>query len=234
MAGKKKLTNRGNANTAARRTAAGPQLPRPTSLPSPGELGAHCIGLAALDAVRGLRFQKYSAVTKGDLTTFVLDRGNGDELQVVFAGDECLVRGFDHECERSPFMVGHVWPGTYTGLPEVFRPAVAVPEGAAYDGDLFGDSPGKEGRLRPTTFGKWWNGEGWVEGQLALGAPDGGFDYLFGCLDASIDFDGFDRTIALRIFEGHPITDDELRTLKADVDLPTVRAAWKNMGYGVV
>lgn len=230
MAAKKKAV--GESNAAARRAAAGPQLPRPSSLPHPAALRAHCLGLAALEAIRAPRYPKYVAVSHGPVTTFVLDRGNGDELQVVFAGDECLVRGFDHECERSPFQVGHVWPGTYEGLPAPFRKIVEHPPGVPYDGELFGDAPGAAGHLLPTTFAKWWNGEGWVEGRLAPGAPDGGFDYLFGCLDASIDFEGLDRTLALRVFAGHVLTDDELRKLKADVDLPKVRAAWKNMGFG--
>jgi hypothetical protein len=194
------------------------------------------MGLAALDAVRGARFPKFVMQARDGSVEFLLDRGNGDELRAFFTPHGHLVRGFDHEAPRSPYQVGHVWPGMYAGLPSALRSFVEQAEGEPFDGDLFGEGGGAQGRLLPVTFASWWlpGAVAWESGALAPGAPEGGMSFLLGCLDPAIDFleRGWDEGIVERAMKNEALSDADFGALVKGADVARVRVALEAMRYG--
>ena len=222
-----------------------PPLPPMTDLPPPVVLYQIAVGLSALDAIKGTpRFlRKFRMVHRANLSAFVFDRGNGDELRFFLTPRGSVVRGFDHEAPRSPFNVGHVWPGTFAGLPDALRSLVERAPTATADEDifgegetLFGEGAGAPGRLFPVTFAAWTTpGDGgWTRGTLADGAPESGAKFLLGCLTPDIDFleKGWDPSVVHRIMANQPIADADIRKLLPDVDLARARSELDTMRYG--
>lgn len=222
-----------------------PKSPAPTSatsapapafsykaLPPPRELHRLGAGLAALSVIKGS--PKFSVVVLPTLWMFKLDRGNGDTFEFLSTPAGHLVRGFDHESPRSPYRVGHIWPGSYEGLPDGLRHLVEIPAGVGYDGDLFGDAPGQQGRLPPYTFVAWASpGENeWRRGTLAPGAPDSGESFLVGCLDHSIDFGSFDPGLVGKALRNEPLTDADVKKHVRGADLARFRARLEYAAYG--
>jgi hypothetical protein len=88
--------------------------------------------------------------------------GSGDEASVWLPSAGCVVRGFDHESELSPWMADErrIWPGLLNGLP---------PELA--DGPRLNVHDGVE----DLTFLLWWSGDGpWQTGTLPPEIPGEG------------------------------------------------------------
>jgi hypothetical protein len=83
-----------------------------------------------------------------------ISSGSGDEGSVWLADAGCVVRGFDHESELSPWMAAkrRIWPGLLDGFPADLAEG---PRLTAYDG------------VENLTFVLWWHGDGpWQIGAL--------------------------------------------------------------------
>jgi len=88
--------------------------------------------------------------------------GSGDEASVWLPSPGCVVRGFDHESELSPWMADErrIWPGLFDGLPPEFA-----------DGPRLNIHDGVE----DLTFLLWWRGDGpWQTGTLPPEVPGQG------------------------------------------------------------
>lgn len=98
-------------------------------LPEPLELERRSIILAALDALHSpedeYRLYDYRPGRQGRRIASMND-GSGNDYNIVFAEGGTVIRGFDHECEISPWgsADGSLAPGLLDGFPASLRPVV--------------------------------------------------------------------------------------------------------------
>ncbi|MGD7788326.1 hypothetical protein ACQCX2_08370 [Propionibacteriaceae bacterium Y1700] len=129
-------------------------------LPDPAELERRFRALGIIEAVLTDHDFKYF------YTRSFLDRperigrydsGAGDTIFAFFADHGAFVRAFDHEDDTSPYATGELWPGLLDGLPEPFRPLVAIGE--------LEDEDWVAGEDEPTiTLAVWTVGDHWQHG----------------------------------------------------------------------
>lgn len=229
MAAKKKATSPKPTKKSASPSPA-PQPPLKKTLPAPRELHRLGSGLAALAAVTGS--SKFFVSNLPTLWTFRLDRGNGDELLFFVSPAGYFARGIDHEAPRSPYEVGHIWPGTFAGLPHELESLASLTTEA--DAELFADAPAGKGKYPASTFVAWGlpGAEEWTRGALAEGAPESGEDFLVSCLDPSIDFEGLGNVLVAKALRNESLTDAELAKHVKGAGLERVRGRLESAGYG--
>ncbi len=108
-----------------------------------------------------------------------ISSGSGDGASAWLTDAGCVVRGFDHESDLSPWMAAErrIWPGLLDGLPAGLA---AGPRLSVHDG------------VEDLTFVLWWHGDGpWQTGTLPPEDPtNDGTDGSHFLLNALVSDDG--------------------------------------------
>ncbi|MFF2091219.1 hypothetical protein [Paenibacillus sp. NPDC058174] len=150
-----------------------------------------------------------------------IDNGAGDHLLILFSSAGCIIKGFDHESELSPYAQDEhkVWQGIYDDTP---KKLLSLLNGDAIEQD-------------DATFCIWREASdtNWHKGKVEVpeGASDGS-DFLIGCIyHTPEDFAEFARgyfelslslDIVAKIYEDVPITAEMIKMLNPDCDVKEV------------
>jgi hypothetical protein len=96
----------------------------PDDCPEPEELRKAMRAMALLDTVLcrrpELRYHRYLANPAPGVEVGLVETGGGDELVCVLSAEHgCLIKGFDHESEMSPYQQAdeEPWPGVCDEVP---------------------------------------------------------------------------------------------------------------------
>lgn len=79
--------------------------------------------MAAMDIVlsekANLRCFFYKIEWRNGVDIAWYENGGGDDIYILFKGEEAIIKGFDHESEVSPHAqeTFHIWPGIYDKAP---------------------------------------------------------------------------------------------------------------------
>ncbi|MNB83182.1 hypothetical protein D3C75_300130 [compost metagenome] len=150
-----------------------------------------------------------------------IDNGAGDHLIILFSHEGCIIKGFDHESELSPYAQdGHkVWPGIYDDVP---KELLGLLEDEAIEKD-------------DVTFCIWRKNSdtNWHNGKVEI--PEGendGSDFLLGCIYqtpqefAAFAADYFELPLSLeavaKIYADCPITEEMISQLNPGCDVKEV------------
>jgi hypothetical protein len=208
----------------------------------PSDLRGTVRGLAIMAALfdrsRDCRFRP-DPPTGCDVGTWGDPAGN--HCHFLFPPAGAVVLGFDHESPMSPhaFASGpddfRPWPGVYDELPERFAELVRKnPFGESFD-------PAE------VTFCLWNRSDGldWKKGSIqypgrVTGDPDGS-GYILGRFRGYFDhFDNemnelygrsFDADTLFQVFSDEPLSPDDLRRLKPDLDAAAARELLREIGW---
>lgn len=89
-------------------------------------LKQNLITLAALNIIlceeEWSRYHKFMKNWSNGTDLAEIDNGSGDNMMIFFTENGCLIKGFDHESDVSPFANAEtkIWDGMYDGLPSHF------------------------------------------------------------------------------------------------------------------
>jgi hypothetical protein len=99
------------------------------SLPNPNLLKNLCQSFAALEAAIEtewhLRYFSFNFFWSKTESMASMRDGSGDDLFIVFSGDNCFLRGSSLSCEMTP--KNGVWEGILTGVPSEFLDQLEEP-----------------------------------------------------------------------------------------------------------
>ena len=202
-------------------------------LPTPHELMKRLITYAKIDFVKTpkdddyfLRTYHYDKdwIEKGHFLK--IDDSGGDHYYILFSAEGCIIKGFDHECEVSPYNYDESFPipdciiehDFYKGVPDELRTLI--------------DDPALEKEL--VTFCVWQSVDD-VEWQFAPSTiPKNWHDGIDTFLYYSQKLEQYrewfkdyysteiDNDILHNIFDGNTITADMITALNPDVSPTTV------------
>lgn len=198
----------------------------PVTLAQPKALKQSLLQLATLNIIlcdeEWLRYHRYQKHWSEGVDLATIDNGAGDHMYIFFTEKGAVIKGFDHESPVSPHARDEyqVWEGMYDGLPNHF------------DALLTDEAIEKE----EVTFCFWNKSGQWRQGNVVFNnGEDDGSGFLLGTLfDDPVEFkdwadDYFEMELSLEtiasIYDGMPITDDQIKALNPEADLVTVREA---------
>ncbi|WP_042166743.1 hypothetical protein [Paenibacillus gorillae] len=150
-----------------------------------------------------------------------IDNGAGDHLIILFSSAGCIIKGFDHKSELSPYAQDEhkVWQGIYDDVPKELL--FLLHDDAIEQDDV--------------TFCIWRESSdtNWHKGKVEV--PEGesdGSDFLIGCIfHTPEDFVEFARgyfevslslDIIAKIYDDLPITAEMIQMLNPDCDVKEV------------
>ena len=201
---------------------------------SPESLKKHLLAYAKIDLIMsptpddfGLRVYHYdkSWVPNGDFLT--INDSGGDHYYLLFSPSGCIIKGFDHECEMSPYNFDEEEP-----LPD-FIANHNFYEGAPSELQELLDDPALEKDI--ATFCVWQSTESTDWSFTPLQIPDDWSDGIETFLsytsnlaqykkwfeedyyEADLDMDTLQK-----IFDGEPITETIIQSLNPEVDAKIV------------
>lgn len=189
-----------------------------------------------LDAINSpeweYRYYSFDAGWSQDALVASMRTGSGDDWFIGFCEGGVFIKGFDHECEMTPFAHDppRLWPGMYDHLP----PSLL----------RFRDEPAFEPEV--ATYAIWWDRAtpGWRTGITTFpddDDPDGSAAHLeiFGGHARSyVEFaaDYYERALALgpveAIYAHAPLTPSMVVALNPEANAETVIADARALGYG--
>lgn len=82
------------------------------------------ISMSALDIIinkeEWIRTYTYDPNWDSKVSLGKIDNGSGDDMYILFSEDGCIIKGFDHESELSPYAQDEfkVWKGIYEEVPD--------------------------------------------------------------------------------------------------------------------
>jgi hypothetical protein len=94
-----------------------------SELPNPTALKRVCQAVAMLDAILmpewEYRYYSFRANWDAGIDLFSMRDGSGDEMFIIFAAADVLIKGFAHESRVSPYQTNppQVYPGILDGIP---------------------------------------------------------------------------------------------------------------------
>ncbi|GGG60117.1 hypothetical protein [Paenibacillus radicis (ex Gao et al. 2016)] len=157
-----------------------------------------------------------------------IDNGAGDHLLILFSSAGCIIKGFDHESELSPYAQDEhkVWQGIYDDAPKELL-------------SLLNDDAIEQDDV---TFCIWreTSDTNWHKGKVEVpeGASDG-TDFLIGCIfHTPEDFAEFAKgyfelslslDIVAKIYDDAPITAEMIKLLNPDCDVKEVLQELKSL-----
>jgi hypothetical protein len=157
--------------------------------------------------------------------------GSGDEMFAHFTESGCIIIGFAHESEMSPYRTSppKLWPGLLSGIPLEFKASLAEP---AFD-------------IASTTFVVWRlaTDNAWHTGTIEYCNDefgDGSQELLPHLIHNALSFSDWladnyevdiDNAIVASVFANNPLTNQQLSTLNSDAETKHLRKAVKETGY---
>lgn len=142
----------------------------------------------------------------GNVTWYIIDNGEGDELTVMFTETGIIIKGFDHENELNPFAYDQPDRDIFSGMPQEMS-------------DLLTDD-----EKLSTTFCMWYlyATEKWYQNEFP--DNDGGKSYLMGYIHSNVQsftewaeeyYDRqFSTDIMEKVFNGKKLSDNEIMKIK--------------------
>ena len=124
-------------------------------LPHPVQLYSRARALAVVElAINARPSMRWHTLDPNVDRNVRISSGSGDEASVWLTTAGCVVRGFDHESDLSPWMATErrIWPGLLDGFPAELAEG---PRSSVHEG------------VEDVTFVLWWHGDGpWQTGTL--------------------------------------------------------------------
>lgn len=145
------------------------------AVPQPKELYEILLILAKLEIIlqeeEWLRYYSFEKAWSDQTALAVIDNGAGDDVQIIFAPEGVIVKGFDHESGLSPHAQEEyaVYPGIYNTVPEQLLTYLHSPQIEFED----------------VTFCIWRTieDESWQKGMVDIPVDeDDGFEFLMGTI----------------------------------------------------
>ncbi len=176
-----------------------------------------------------LRYHRFTKGWDEHVDLAKIDNGSGDNLLIFFTDKGCLIKGFAHESEVSPYAQGEfkLWDGMYHGLPSHFE-------------ELLDDESIEKDDV---TFCLWRTFEDgrWNKGDIKFehGEDDGSGFLLETIFSNATSFgewatDYFEMEIPKQhissIYNDEPITDELILGINASCDLEAVKEELKELG----
>ena len=159
--------------------------------------------------------------------------GQGDELYIHFLQCGCLVKGFAHESEMSPYKRADrsIWPGVLNNVPSEFKCSL---EETAFSPET-------------TTFVIWrlTIDNRWSTGDVTFPSHDyrdGSVDLLQPLTFSAADFTTWlsenyetdvDHEIIRSVFDGKPLSDAQMAKLNPTSSIRSIRDAVRVTGYPI-
>lgn len=208
------------------------------ALPDIDELLRRCQAAAMICAI--LNEDDYMRIYSGgpvtpDIYQANLNNGCGDHAHLVFKPEGAFVWGFAHESEMSPWGTRKLWPGLFTGVPQVFAPEVANAKLAV---DAAPDVTFALWRTRGDD--RWRTGDPKLPPPPLRGAPDGAdlLEDLAGPWpEAHVDFAEYyhgrplDRSALNHLYALRPLNDVVLAALAPGRTVYDFRKDVTRIGY---
>lgn len=209
-------------------------------LPGVAPLRAAFQSMALLDAIImpewEHRYYSFEANVSpdGSISIGSMRNGSGDDLHAIFGRAGCLIRGFAHEYEMSPYAENppKVFPGVLDEVPPEFSDCLA-----AMHSDWW----------RDITFCVWrrHSESGWRHGKIDfpdLPDPDGS-EFLLSVYDGRPETyqawaeeyyepSKFSLAAVRWIFEQRPLTAEVVKELNPDRSLAELAVVVQQIGYG--
>ncbi len=210
-------------------------------LPDVARLRATFQSMALLDAIImpecEYRYYSFEANISpdGSISIGSMRNGSGDDLHAIFGRTGCLIRGFAHEYEMSPYAEDppKVFPGVLDDVPNEFADCLA-----AMHSDWW----------RDITFCIWrrHSDSGWQHGQIVfpeLPDPDGS-EFLLSAYDGRPETyhawaEEYYEPKKLRlatvrwVFEHRPLSEEIVRELNPDRTLAELADELHQIDYGI-
>jgi len=170
----------------------------------------------------------------GSISIGSMRNGSGDDLHAIFGRGGCLIRGFAHEYEMSPYAQNppKVFPGILDDVPPEFADCLA-----ALQSDWW----------RDITFCVWQRhlDSGWHHGQIdfpELPDPDGS-EFLLSAYDGQPETyrawaeeyyhpRKFSLAEVRWVYEHRPLSEDLIRELNPERSLAELAEEIRQIGYG--
>lgn len=140
-----------------------------------------------------------------DVTWYIIDNGEGDELTVMFTETGIIIKGFDHENELNPFAYDNFSKNIFSGMPQEMS-------------DLLTDD-----EKFSTTFCTWYLYDTGKWYQNEFPDNDGGKSYLMGYIHENIQSfiewateyydEELNYNLIEKIFNGDKLSHNEILTL---------------------
>ena len=203
---------------------------------SPGPLRRLLQSLAALDAILcvedDLRYHSFNANWGQGQQMASMANGAGDHYFVLFERQGCFFKGFDHECQMTPYSnePPQVFEGVLSDVPEIYSHCLLEP---AFD-------------TESTTFCFWWDPAeaNWKHGPVEWDPeepdPDGSLA-LLSLLDGKAETyrafaaDYFEVEIDLadieQVFSHRVLTEELVRRLNPERNLAALASQLLEIGY---
>ncbi|MDI4645865.1 hypothetical protein [Cohnella hashimotonis] len=201
-------------------------------LPEPAILKKQLKIQAALNTIvcqeDWLRYHSFDQDWAEDVSMAKIDNGAGDRMYILFSPDGCILKGFDHESELSPYAQDEhrVFDGIYDDVPAQL---LSLLDDDAMEKDV-------------VTFCIWRESSesNWRKGKVAIteGESDGS-QFLVGCIfQTPEDFVEFAEgyfelslplDIVVKIYDGASITGDMIKALNPDRDVKEVLYELKSL-----
>ena len=157
--------------------------------------------------------------------------GSGDELYIHFRVAGCFIKGFAHESEMTPYKTADmtIWPGVLNDVPPDFDSSLTEP---AFD-------------PQATTFAIWRlaSDSSWSCGVVDFPPgddKDGSADLLLPITYTPTDFADWlaenyeadvDSGVVHSVFDGQPLSDEQLVALNPSSPIHSLRDAVRDTGY---
>lgn len=204
-------------------------------LKNPETLFKRCSALATMSLIDDSDTHELKETPEG--LVYMFYNGGGDEVRIAFSAAGCLIIGFDHESECSPYDDDPIRKEVYDQLPETLHNIVLSPKllGPTKDDDAFSGQLGKtevKEALLPVTFALWWEAQSTDWGQGEAHDEDGSDWLLERALeDWDMDFEDFEEHI--EHFFGHePLSEALLKELDSGLKFSELQKKLPGLGYG--
>ncbi|MBE1444355.1 hypothetical protein [Paenibacillus sp. OAS669] len=203
-------------------------------LPEPASLKKLMAVQAALNTIlcetEWLRYHSFVQEWDEGVSMAKIRNGAGDHLIMLFSSDGCILKGFDHESQLSPYAQDEhkVWPGIYDNVPNELL-SLLEHEGIEKE---------------DVTFCIWRKNSDptWQKGKVKLpnGADDGSSFLLGTIYQTPEDFvqfaeDYFELELPIevveQVYEGVPVTVEMIQRLNPDCAAEEVYRELESLGF---
>ena len=193
--------------------------------------------MAVLDIIfseeEWLRVYTWNPNWDGKSSLAVIDNGGGDTMHILFSNDGCIIKGFDHESELSPYAQEEfeAWKGIYKDVPKVLL-------------DLLDDEAIEKDDV---TFCIWQdkNHKVWQKGNVEI--PEGcndGSDYMLSRIFSVEDYIDWVKSYwelgdrlcieeIKKVYNHQPITEEMIKKLNSDKNIKETKDELMKIGYPV-
>lgn len=206
-----------------------------TTMPEIVELRRHMQRLAAVTAVFAIEHGEpqfsFNPRWRDHQQVATNINGQGDELYIHFFEGGCLLKGFAHESEMSPYKRADrsVWPGVLDNVPSDFKRSLEEP--------AFSPEATTFAIWRLTTDTRWHTGNvtfpanEYNDGSMNLLEPvtfsaTAFTNWLSENYETDVELD-----IIQSVFDGEPLSDAQMAKLNSTSPIRSIRDAVRRTGY---